>query len=238
MGGSKGRLEATGYGVIMTLIRHAEVNNITLEGKTMAVQGFGNVGMYAAELAQDRCKIKITHIANHAGTIYNEDGIDICKLMEFINKNGQDALPSYTGAKAFDGDIMHANVDILVPAALENAINGFNAHDIKARLIVEGANGPITNNADEIINKNGIIVVPDILANAGGVTVSYFEMIQNENQDRWNIKHVFDKLEEILKEGYDNINKVSKEYNCTLREAAFLYAVRSVAESVVARGVQ
>ncbi len=238
MGGSLGRTEATGVGVIMTLEQHALVNDIELGGKTMAIQGFGNVGSYAALRAYADVGIRVTHVANEYGCIVNRDKIDIAGLREWIEAKGQKALLEFPGAEPFGGDIIAADVDILCLAALENAVTADNVGQIKAPLILEGANGPLTAEADKLANEAGKVIIPDILANSGGVTVSYFEMVQNENQDRWTRKVVLERLKEKMCSAYDRIYETSQQYNCSMRQGCYLRAVAEIAEACQMHGVQ
>ncbi len=238
MGGSLGREEATGVGVIMTLEQHALCHDINLPGKTMAIQGFGNVGSYAALRAYSDVGIKVTHVSNEYGCTVNLDKLNIVKLCKWVEENGQKELPNFPGGKPCDDDIIEADVDILCLAALENAVTEENVGNIKAPLILEGANGPLTAEADRLANEAGKDIIPDILANSGGVTVSYFEMVQNENQDRWTRKDVLARLKLILCDAYDKIEEVAKEYSCTRRQACFLHAVSEVAEASSLRGTQ
>ncbi len=238
MGGIEGRTEATGYGAMMILRKHAQTEGAHLTSMTMAVQGFGNVGSHASLMAYNDLGIKITHVSNEFGVIYNKSGINISKLFEYLNDRGQIAIKEFIGAKPIDMDIMTANVDILLPAAMEGAINSDNMRDIKANVIVEAANGPLTKDADEFLHNKGVAILPDILANAGGVTVSYFEMIQDENQDRWSLNEVMDRLVRIMEQAYENLIKVKKQYECSFKEAAFLLAVSEVAAATSLKGCQ
>jgi glutamate dehydrogenase/leucine dehydrogenase len=238
MGGSLGRVEATGVGVIMTLEQHALCNDITLAGKTMAVQGFGNVGSYAAIRAYSDVGIKVTHVANEYGCITNPDKINILELRDWVEEHGQIALPDFPGAKPCDGDIIAADVDILCLAALENAVTEDNVGQIKAPLILEGANGPMTAEADRLATAAGKDIVPDILANSGGVTVSYFEMVQNENQDRWTRQEVLTRLKSVMCDAYDRIDETMEQYDCSRRQACYLRAVDEIASACQLRGVQ
>ncbi len=238
MGGSLGRTEATGVGVIMTLEQHALCNDINLAGKTMAIQGFGNVGSHAARRAYSDVGIKITHISNEYGCITNPDKININELCSWVEENGQAALCDFPGATVYEGDIIAADVDILSLAALENAVTEENVKSIKAPLILEGANGPLTAEADRIANELGKDIIPDILANSGGVTVSYFEMVQNESQDRWSRKEVLSRLKTIMCDAYDRISETAEEYGCSLRQACYLRTVAEVAEACYLHGIQ
>ena len=238
MGGSLGRTEATGIGVVMTLEQHALCNGISLSGKTMAIQGFGNVGSFAALRAYSDVGIKVTHVANEYGCITNSNKINILELREWVEANGQKSLPDFPGAEPCDGDVIEADVDILCLAALENAVTEDNVGKIKAPIILEGANGPLTAEADRLANEAGKDIIPDILANAGGVTVSYFEMVQNENQDRWSRKVVLDRLKTIMCDAYDRIDETKELYDCSRRQACYMRAVDEIASACQLRGVQ
>ncbi len=238
MGGIEGRTEATGYGSMMVLRKHAKEEGLDLSKMTMAVQGFGNVGSYASIMAHDDLGMKITYVSNAFGVICNEEGINIQRLFSFLNKEGQAAIKEFDGARVADIDIMTANVDVLLPAAMEGAISADNMRAVKANIIVEAANGPLTKEADEYLCNKGVDVLPDILANAGGVTVSYFEMIQDENQDRWTLNQVMGRLVRIMELAYDNLIKVKNQYKCSFKEAAFLLAVSEVAAATNLKGCQ
>jgi glutamate dehydrogenase/leucine dehydrogenase len=238
MGGSQGRTEATGVGVIMALERHAFHKRIALAGKTMAIQGFGNVGSHAALKAHSDTGIKVTHVSNEFGCIYRPEGLDIPKLKEWVAEKGQIALLNFPGSLLYANEILCAETDILCLAALENAVTAQNVGRIKAPLVLEGANGPLTAEADALAAQDGLDIVPDILANAGGVTVSYFEMVQNENQDRWTRDYVLDRLRGVMDQAYDNLLAASRKHECSLRQAAFLLAVDEIAAACDLRGAQ
>ena len=237
MGGSLGRTEATGFGVIMTLEQHALRHDIKLAGKTMAIQGFGNVGSYAALRAYEDVGMLITHVSNEYGCVTDPKGINVVELRKWVDTKGQDALLEFPGVEKFD-DIIAADVDVLCLAALENAVTIDNADKIKAPLILEGANGPLTAEADRMVNEAGKDIVPDIMANAGGVTVSYFEMVQNENQDRWSRRVVLERLQEIMCDAYDRVEETMEQYDCARRQACYLRAVDEIAAACQLRGVQ
>ena len=238
MGGSAGRQEATGVGVVMTLEQHALRHNIELAGKTMAVQGFGNVGSHAALRAYAEVGIRVTHVANEYGCITNQDKINIFELREWVQQHGQSSLPDFPGATRFAGDVIEADVDFLCLAALENAVTKDNVGKIRAPLILEGANGPLTVDADKMAIAAGKDIIPDILANSGGVIVSYFEMVQNENQDRWNRNEVLKRLKTIITEAYDRVEETAEEYGCSRRYACYLRAVDEIASATHLRGIQ
>jgi glutamate dehydrogenase (NAD(P)+) len=236
LGGSAGRVEATGRGVMVSALSAMEKWKINPYKSTVAVQGFGNVGSYAALLMEERGS-KIVAISDITGAYYNKEGIDIQKAMEYRLEN-RGMLEGFTGAEKMDNgnDLLTLDVDVLVPAALEDVITMKNADSIKAKLIVEGANGPTSAKADDIIAEKGIAVVPDILANAGGVTVSYFEWVQNRLGYKWTKERVFRRSDRIMKSAFDNVYRTSLKYNVTLRIAAYIVAIDKVAKAYSFRG--
>jgi glutamate dehydrogenase (NAD(P)+) len=236
LGGSAGRVEATGRGVMVSALSAMEKWKINPYKSTVAVQGFGNVGSYAALLMEERGS-KIVAISDITGAYYNKEGIDIQKAMEYRLEN-RGMLEGFTGAEKMDNgnDLLTLDVDVLVPAALEDVITMKNADSIKAKLIVEGANGPTSAKADDIIAGKGIAVVPDILANAGGVTVSYFEWVQNRLGYKWTKERVFRRSDRIMKSAFDNVYRTSLKYNVTLRIAAYIVAIDKVAKAYSFRG--
>ncbi len=235
LGGSYGRVEATGRGVMLSVREAAKHMGMHLDRCTASVQGFGNVGSIAAKLLHD-LGVKITHISDVNGAIKNKNGIDVQKLMDFVRENktiiGFPDVEEISPAK-----ILTAKVDILIPAALENQITAKNVKSIKCKMIAEGANGPTTPEADEILDKKGIIVIPDILANAGGVTVSYFEWVQNRIGYYWSEEEVNQRLEEKMVASYDDVQKVADENKVSLRIAAYMLAIARVVEVVQLRGI-
>ncbi|MFZ5353286.1 MAG: Glu/Leu/Phe/Val family dehydrogenase [Bacillota bacterium] len=233
-GGSLGRNAATGFGVAVTAREACKKLRINIHGASMAIQGFGNVGSFTA-VNSYRFGTKIIAIAETDTIIYKEDGIDPRALMEHkkINKT----IKGFPGTKEISSaEFWSLEVDILAPAALENAITKDIANVIKARIIVEGANGPITPDAEEIITANGTTIVPDILANAGGVTVSYFEWVQNLMGYYWTEKEVEEKEEKLMIKAFDDIWKIKTDFKVTMRNAAYMYSVKRVADAMKARG--
>lgn len=237
LGGSLGRMEATGRGVMVSTFAAMQKLRMNPNKVTCAVQGFGNVGSNTAKLLAER-GIKIVSISDISGAYWNENGIDIQDAIMYRDENNG-SLEGYFNADKMDhpDDLITCKTDILVPAAKEDVITLNNAAKIQARLIVEGANGPTNAKADEIINDKKIIVVPDIMANAGGVTVSYFEWVQNRLGMRWPLERVNRRSDRIMKEAFDNIYKVSKEYGVPLRTAAYIVAIDKVAKTYKLRGV-
>lgn len=235
LGGSLGRTEATGRGVMVTALAAMEKLKINPYKATCAVQGFGNVGSWAARLLHERGLI-IQAISDVSGAYYNEKGIDIEKAVAYRDAN-KGSLAGFTEASVISNDdLLTLPVDVLVPAAMEDQITATNAPHIKAKLIVEGANGPTSSKADSIINEKGIMVVPDILANAGGVTVSYFEWVQNRLGYKWTADRVNRRSDRIMKDAFNNVYKTSQDYKVPMRIAAYMVAIDKVAKTYKYRG--
>ncbi len=235
LGGSLGRTEATGRGVMVSALAAMEKLQINPYKATCAVQGFGNVGSFAALLLEER-GVKVVAISDLSGAYYNEKGININEAIEYRNGNNG-SLEGYSGAEKITGEeILELEVDVLVPAATEDVINSGNAEKINAKLIVEGANGPTSAKADTIINDKGIMVTPDILANAGGVTVSYFEWVQNRLGYKWTGERVNRRSDRIMKDAFDHVYTTSKEYDVSMRIAAYIVAIDKVAKTYKYRG--
>lgn len=235
MGGSLGRTEATGRGVMVSSMAAMEKLKINPYKATCAVQGFGNVGSWAARLLNER-GLLVQAVSDISGAYYNEKGIDIEAVWKY-RENNKGSLEGFTGAeKISNEDLLTLPVDLLVPAATEDVITSTNAGNIKAKLIVEGANGPTSSKADGIINDKGIMVVPDILANAGGVTVSYFEWVQNRLGYKWTADRVNRRSDRIMKDAFANVYKTSKDYNVPMRIAAYMVAIDKVAKTYKFRG--
>ncbi|UII22624.1 Glu/Leu/Phe/Val family dehydrogenase [Fulvivirga ligni] len=235
LGGSLGRTEATGRGVMVSALAAMEKLKINPYKATCAVQGFGNVGSYAALLLEER-GVKVVSVSDLSGAYYNASGINIQEAIEYRNGNNG-SLEGYGGAEKIDGEeLLTLEVDVLVPAATEDVITSHNADKIKAKLIVEGANGPTSAKADALINDKGIMVAPDILANAGGVTVSYFEWVQNRLGYKWTGERVNRRSDRIMKDAFDNVYRTSKEYNVSMRIAAYVVAIDKVAKTYKFRG--
>jgi glutamate dehydrogenase/leucine dehydrogenase len=235
MGGSLGRTEATGRGVMVSAMTAMEKLKINPYKATCAVQGFGNVGSWAASLLQERGLI-IQAVSDLSGAYYNEKGIDIPAITKYREVN-KGTLEGFTGAeKLTNENLLTLPVDLLVPAATEDVITHTNAAKIQAKLIVEGANGPTSSKADNIIHEKGIVVVPDILANAGGVTVSYFEWVQNRLGYKWTADRVNRRSDRIMKDAFINVYKTAQEYKVPLRIAAYMVAIDKVAKTYKYRG--
>lgn len=240
LGGSQGRVQATGFGVTVAVKKACEAMGIDVSKTNIAIQGFGNVGSYTA-LYCSKNGAKIVAVGEwdkDIGTyaLYDEEGLDIEKLFDFKAKNS--TIVNYPDARRINLDEFWTldNVDILIPAALENAIDENNAPNIKAKIIVEAANGPTTPEADRILAEKGIALFPDILCNAGGVTASYFEWVQNLMNFYWTVEEVNTRLEEILTKAFDDVYNMHKEAGVTLRQAAYLVAINRIAENMKLRG--
>jgi len=234
MGGSLGRTEATGRGVMISAVNALKKMGIKPKDVSCAVQGFGNVGSWAARLLAIR-GVSVKAISDISGVYWNDKGIDIEAAIAHRDANNR-TLEGFDGAELINEDILTLDVDVLIPAAMEDVITPENAPDIKAKLIVEGANGPTSANADHIINEKGIVVVPDILANAGGVTVSYFEWVQNRLGYKWEHERVNRRNERILTEAFQKVHKTSEQYDVSMRIAAYIVAIDKVAQTVKYRG--
>ena len=235
MGGSLGRTEATGRGVMVTAMAAMEKLKINPFKATCAVQGFGNVGSWAAQLLEER-GLRVLAVSDISGAYYNERGIDINEALKHRDAN-KGSLEGFTGAeKISNEELLTLPVDLLVPAAKEDVITHHNAANIQAKLIVEGANGPTSSKADSIIYEKGISVVPDILANAGGVTVSYFEWVQNRLGYKWTAERVNRRSDRIMKDAFDNVYRVANEYKVSMRIAAYMVAIDKVAKTYKFRG--
>jgi glutamate dehydrogenase (NAD(P)+) len=235
VGGSPGRDSATGRGVAVITGRAAADHGVELQGATVAIQGFGNVGSWTAHFLSEM-GARIVSVSDVDGGVFLDDGLDVARLREIVEAGG--SVVEYEGGERIDNQtLLTADVDVLVPAALGGVLNRHNAADVRARLVVEGANAPTTPPADEILHERGITVVPDILANAGGVTVSYFEWVQNLQQFRWSAERVDDELTRIMEAAYDAVSTTAREHRITLRTAAFVVAIQRVAAAVRLRGV-
>lgn len=236
LGGSLGRVEATGRGVMVSTRSALAKLGINPIGATCAVQGFGNVGSISAKLIASQ-GLKVVAISDISGAYYNADGIDVDDAIVYRDGN-KGTLDGYKKAtKISNNDLLTLDVDVLVPAAMEDQITAENANNVKAKLIVEGANGPTSSNADAILNKKGIMVVPDILANAGGVTVSYFEWVQNRLGYFWTEERVNRRADRVMKQAFEGVYQASKKYGVSMRIAAYIVAIDKVASTMKLRGI-
>ncbi|MGI9294532.1 MAG: Glu/Leu/Phe/Val family dehydrogenase, partial [Pseudomonadales bacterium] len=222
--GSDGRDAATGRGVMDALAEALRECNRKFEDITVAVQGFGNVGSNAARLIAEK-GARIVAVADHTGGVCRADGLDVPALIAWTAEHG--GLQGFPGGDAFDGaEVITWDCDVLVPAALEDAINGDNVNGVKASIIVEGANAPTTPEAHQVLVDHDVLVIPDILANAGGVTVSYFEWAQNIQQFRWDEERVNLELDKKMSKAYRSVRETADQYDIDLRTAAFVLAIR------------
>ncbi len=236
LGGSKGRKEATGRGVVTCTLAALRKLNISATEASVVVQGFGNVGSVTARLIYEQ-GAKVIGIADITGGYYNKNGINVPEALRYSLANGN-TLEGFDGAEQISNDkLLELECDVLIPAAKENQITKDNAANLNAKIIAEGANGPTTANADKILEDKGIMVVPDILANAGGVTVSYFEWVQNRHGYYWTEERVNRRLNRMMREAFDNLFMVSEKYNITLRQAAYVYSIDRVATTLKLRGI-
>jgi glutamate dehydrogenase (NAD(P)+) len=235
IGGSRGRTEATGRGVRVIVDESMRYLNLPIEGCRVIVQGFGNVGSNAARLMMER-GYTIVGIAERDGGLFNPSGIDINQLLEYRRRN--DTILGFKGADAMPSEeLITSECEVLVPAATENVITSRNADKIKAKIVVEGANGPTTAVADEILAEKRIFVMPDILANAGGVTASYFEWVQDRQGYFWKENEVVERLETILRDSFDDVVRYSEAHNVNNRIAAYMLAIDRVAYNIRQRGI-
>jgi len=235
LGGSEGRNEATARGVMYCVREAVKDKGLKMKGLEVVVQGFGKVGRNAARLLYEQ-GCKVIGVSDSTGGIYNKDGINPLKVYEHKRKTG--SVVGFSGCKDITNEeLLELKCDVLIPAAIENQINEKNANKINASIIVEGANGPTTPTADKILYEKKVYVVPDILANAGGVTVSYFEWVQNLHREHWTKKEVESKLEEKIVHSYINVKETSKKYEVDMRKAALVLAVGRVAESLKTLGL-
>jgi glutamate dehydrogenase (NAD(P)+) len=235
LGGSEGRNEATARGTVFCVIEAARHLGIELPKAKVAIQGFGNAGSIAAQLISAE-KATVVAVSDSTGGIHNPDGLEVNKVIAWKQEHG--TVQGFPGAKDVSNEeVLEVPCDILIPAALENQITEKNADNIKARLIAEAANGPTTPEADEILWKKSIFMIPDILCNAGGVTVSYFEWVQDLNRDHWSEVEVNEKLKGIMVKAFQETLAIARREQCYMRTAAYLLAVQRVADATQMRGL-
>jgi glutamate dehydrogenase (NAD(P)+) len=235
MGGSLGRREATGRGVMITTREAAKHLKFDIKGATVAVQGFGNVGSVSADLLQ-KIGARIVAVTDWKGGVYNKAGLDITKMLDFVKQHK--TIDGFPGGEPIENpDLFKLDVDVLVPAAMENQITMENAPDIKAKVIAEGANGPTTPDAHRHLHDRGVFVIPDILANAGGVTTSYFEWVQDRHGYFWEEEEVNRRLEAKMVEAFEDVLQTSIRYKTDLRTGAYIVAINRVATVTRMRGM-
>jgi len=235
VGGSPGRGDATARGGMFTIREAAKALGINLKNATVAIQGYGNAGYYAAKLAKEVFGAKIIAACDSKGGVVNGSGLDPKKTFECKESTGSVCnLPGVE--KVSNEEILTLDVDILIPAAIENVITEKNAHKVKAKIVAELANGPTTPEADDILYANGVHIIPDFLCNAGGVTVSYFEMVQNAYMYYWDEAEVYEKLDKRISKAYHSVLDTSREYKINMRQAAYILAIKRVVEAMKARG--
>jgi glutamate dehydrogenase (NAD(P)+) len=235
LGGSRGRVEATGRGLMLIAREAAPLKGFTLAGSRVVVQGFGNVGSIAARMCHE-AGARVIAVSDINGGIFLERGLDIPAILLHYEKSR-----TFEGLKGLErvgnAELLELDCDILIPAANENQIRGRNAGNIRAKIIVEGANGPTTQRADEILHEKGILVVPDILANAGGVTVSYFEWVQDRAGFFWRESEVNERLEDIMVQSFRDVATMAEKYGVTFRIAAYMLGISRVAHDTMVRGL-
>ena len=234
LGGSITRRESTGRGAVAIGVAAMDKLNLKYSESTIAIQGFGNVGMYAALDSYER-GAKVIAVSDIGGAIYNPKGINIPELFKHMAKNV--SVNNFDGAEPYSESILEINCDVLIPAAVGGVITSSNANNIKAKVIIEGANSPTTLNADKILNDSDILLVPDILANAGGITASYFEWVQNTQNYLWKESELHEKLMDVLITAFEEVWKISEKQNCDLRTAALIKGIKRVAAAKLTRGL-
>ena len=235
LGGSVARREATGRGLMFLLPQAAASVGLDPAGARVAIHGFGNVGRYAAVAGQEM-GAKVVAVSDISGAVYDPDGLDIPAVGKWVDENR--FLEGYPDADFIDGNaVFGLDVDVLVPAAIQNVIRADNAGDVKARLVIEGANNPTTLEADDMLRENGVLIVPDILANAGGVTVSYFEWVQDVQKYFWSENETVGRLREIMTKAFDDVHSIAASENVDMRTAALIKGIRRVADAKLVRGV-
>jgi glutamate dehydrogenase/leucine dehydrogenase len=235
IGGSLGRNEATGRGLAFTVREAAKKLKINMKGATVAVQGFGNAGQFASQLVEEQGATVIA-VSDSKGGVYNKAGIKVQDLRNHKEKTG--SVVGFSGARSISNEeLLETECTILIPAALENQITGKNAGKVKVKLVAEAANGPTTPDADDILYKNKILVIPDILANGGGVTVSYFEWLQNLRREYWTEAEVNERLDKNITKSFLDTYATSEKYGVNMRKASTVLAVNRVVEAIQLRGL-
>jgi glutamate dehydrogenase (NAD(P)+) len=235
LGGSAGRGDATARGGMYTIREAAKILGLELKGATAAIQGYGNAGQFAHQLVTEMFGCKVVAVSDSKGGIYNSDGLDFEAVT--AHKKSAGSVVDFAGTKNISNpELLELDGDILIPAALENQIGDWNASNIKAKIVAELANGPTTPEADEILHKNGVYVIPDFLCNAGGVTVSYFEQVQNAYDFYWEVDEVYERLDKKMTAAFHAVHNAAKKHNVHNRLGAYAVAVARVAEAAKLRG--
>ncbi len=233
-GGALGRNEATSRGCVFTAVEGANKIGLDLEGATVAIQGFGNVGSHAGIIIEE-LGAKVIAISDVYGGIYNPDGLSAKKVAEQVEETG--SVVDFPGSEPINNDdLLELECDILIPAAIENQLTSKNADRIKTKIVVEGANGPTTPEADRILTEKGVLVIPDILANAGGVTVSYFEWVQNNYGFYWTEEETNERLRDMMIDAFNDVYDMHEEKQIRMRDAAYLVAIQRIADAMEIRG--
>lgn len=235
LGGSQGRKEATGRGLMVCCDKAVEKLNMKRSNCSVIIQGFGNVGSQASLLMHE-AGYKVVGVADIQGGLYNEKGFDVPKLFDWVYRQRKPLSEFPDGEKISPTDILFCPCDILVPAAIENQITGANAHRVDCKILCEGSNGPTTFDADSIIDRKGIFIIPDILGNAGGVTVSYFEWIQDRQGFFWREKEVNERLRDVMEQSFDQVIRYAESHHVNNRIAAYILAIDRVARALELRG--
>ncbi|MDF2727813.1 MAG: gdhA [Nitrososphaera sp.] len=235
IGGSLGRNEATGRGLAFTVREAANKLKVDMKNTTMAVEGFGNAGQFASQFVENQ-GAKLIAASDSRGGVYNKSGINVAELRKHKEKTG--SVVGFSGANSISNEeLLETECTILIPAALENQITAKNAGRIKAKIVAEAANGPTTPEADEVLYNNKIMVIPDILANGGGVTVSYFEWLQNLRRDYWTEDEVNKRLDRNITKAFLDVYNTSEKYGIDMRKASTVLAVNRVVEAIKIRGL-
>jgi len=235
IGGSLGRNHATGLGVIYVCERAMEMNQMKMSGSRIVIQGFGNVGSFAAKFAYER-GARIVAVSDVSGGIFNGDGLNVPELIKYVKQTG--GVKNFPNTQPLsNSQLLEVECDALLPCALENQIDTHNAEKIKTKIIVEGANGPLTNAATKILDKRGIFIAPDVIANGGGVIVSYFEWVQDIMSFFWEEQDVDAKLKGVILKAFDNVYKFKQEKNIDMRTAAMAASISRLEKAMLLRGL-
>jgi len=235
VGGSLGRGDATARGVIYTIREAAKELGITLADADIAIQGYGNAGYYSATLAKELLDCNIVAVSDSGGGVYNENGLDIEAAKQYKRENG--SVSGFDGGESISNEeLLALEVEVLIPAAIENVLTEENADDVEAEVVAEAANGPTTPEADDILYENGVYIIPDFLCNAGGVTVSYFEWVQNRNRYYWSEAEVYERLDKKMTKAFADVHSRAQEDEVDNRTAAYMVSIEKVAEAMKLRG--